>query len=51
MDNLLYFIAALLVILWVLGYYAFSLGGAIHFLLVVAVVVLVIKLLRGSNSR
>ncbi|MCE2733108.1 MAG: lmo0937 family membrane protein [Cyclobacteriaceae bacterium] len=51
MDNLLYFIAALLVILWVLGYYAFSLGGAIHFLLVVAVVVLVIKLLRGSTSR
>ncbi|MCZ8353881.1 MAG: lmo0937 family membrane protein [Chryseotalea sp.] len=51
MDNLLYFIAALLVILWVLGYYAFSLGGAIHFLLVVAVIVLVIKLLRGSNSR
>ncbi|MFO0505451.1 MAG: lmo0937 family membrane protein, partial [Chryseotalea sp.] len=41
MDNLLYFIAALLVILWVLGYYAFSLGGAIHFLLVVAVIVLV----------
>ncbi|MFN9499951.1 MAG: lmo0937 family membrane protein [Chryseotalea sp.] len=51
MDNLLYFIAALLVILWVLGYYAFSLGGAIHFLLVVAVIVLVIKLLRGSTSR
>jgi hypothetical protein len=41
-------LAALLVILWLLGFLAFNVaGGLIHILLVVAVIVLVLHFVRG----
>jgi hypothetical protein len=41
-------LAALLVILWLLGFLAFHVaGGLIHILLVVAVIVLVLHFVRG----
>ncbi|HWD40833.1 MAG TPA: lmo0937 family membrane protein [Fimbriimonas sp.] len=44
-------IIVLLVVLWLLGAFAVHVGGAfIHLLLLLAVVVLVIRLLRGSTS-
>jgi hypothetical protein len=43
-------IAVLLVLLWALGYFtATTMGGFIHLLLVVAVVIIVIRLLRGQR--
>lgn len=40
----------ILVVLWALGFFAIHLtGGLIHLLLVLAVVVLVIRLLRGGT--
>jgi hypothetical protein len=43
-------IAVLLVILWLLGMvYSYTLGGFIHILLVIAVVVVIIRVIRGRN--
>ena len=51
MGNILYVIAVILVIAWLLGYFAFHVtSGLIHILLVIAVVVFLIKLLGGSRS-
>ena len=41
-------LAALLVILWLLGFLAFHVaGGLVHILLVVAVIVLILHFVRG----
>ncbi|MGY4383060.1 type IV secretory pathway VirB2 component (pilin) [Pedobacter sp. UYP24] len=49
MGNLLYLIAVVLVIIWAIsflgGYYT---GGIIHVLLVIAVIAIILKLIRGA---
>jgi hypothetical protein len=46
----LYTIAVILLILWVLGLVtSYTLGGFIHVLLVIAVVVIVIQLIQGRR--
>ncbi len=51
MGNLLYVIAVILVIAWLLGYFAFHVtSGLIHILLVAAVIVFVIKLVTGNRG-
>lgn len=43
-------IAVILIILWLLGIVtSYTLGGFIHILLVVAVVVILIRVIRGEN--
>lgn len=43
-------IAIVLVILWVLGFLGFHiLGGFIHILLVLAVILFLIRIIRGEN--
>jgi hypothetical protein len=43
-------IAAVLVILWLLGVVtAFTLGGFIHILLVIAVIVVLVRVIQGKN--
>ena len=45
-------LAALLVVLWALGFLAFHIGGGlIHLLLVIAVVVIIFNFLRGRGAR
>lgn len=47
---MLWTIAVLLIILWFLGFVSsYTLGGFIHILLIVAIVVIVIRLLQGRN--
>ena len=51
MGNILYIIAVILVIAWVLGYFAFHVtSGIIHILLVIAVISVVLQLIRGNRS-
>ena len=48
---MLWTIAAILVVLWVLGFAsAYSMGGLIHILLVVAVVIVLFNLISGRRS-
>ncbi len=46
---MLYTIAVILLILWLLGFTAFHLGALIHLVLVVAIVLFVVGLLRGRS--
>jgi hypothetical protein len=47
---MLYTIAIVLIILWLLGMVtSFTLGGFIHVLLVIAVIMILIRLIRGEK--
>jgi len=46
---MLYLIAVVLVILWALGYFAFGVGAIIHVLLVIAVITILLRLIRGDK--
>jgi fatty acid desaturase len=47
----LWMIAVVLVLLWLLGGFAFHIGGGlIHILLVVALIVIVVNLLQGRRA-
>jgi hypothetical protein len=49
-NHMLYTIAVVLVILWALGLVtAYTMGGFIHVLLVIAVVVVLLRLISGRN--
>jgi Family of unknown function (DUF5670) len=49
MGNLLYIIAVILIIGWVLGYFAFHVGSFIHVLLVIAVIVILLRIIQGKK--
>ena len=49
MQNLLYLIAVLLVIFWALGFFVYSAGSLIHILLVIAVIAILLRLIRGKG--
>ena len=47
---MLYTIAAVLVILWLLGLVtSYTLGGFIHILLVVAIITVLVRVIKGEN--
>jgi hypothetical protein len=48
MGNLLYVIAVILIIAWAIGFLGYHAGGIIHILLVVAIVAILLKVIRGS---
>ncbi len=52
MVGLLWTIAVILFVLWLLGFLVFHVaGGLIHLLLVIAIIVVVWNLVMGSRSR
>lgn len=42
-------VLVVLLILWALGFFAFHVGGLVHVLLVIALVVLIIRLVQGRK--
>jgi hypothetical protein len=48
MQSLLYLIAVILIIGWVLGFFVYSAGGVIHILLVIAVIALLLGVIRRA---
>ncbi|MBC6990041.1 MULTISPECIES: lmo0937 family membrane protein [Hymenobacter] len=49
MGNLLYLIAVILVIIWAISFFGgFYTGGIIHVLLVIAIVAVLLRLIRGN---
>ncbi len=50
MGNLLYVIAVILIIGWLIGVFAYSAGGLIHVLLVIAIIAIVLRLISGRSS-
>ncbi len=50
MKDILWIIVVLLVIGWLFGFFLFpAIGGIIHILLVIAVIMVIYKLLTGRN--
>lgn len=49
MGNLLYIIAVILVIGWLVGFVGFHAGGLIHILLVIAVIAILLRLISGRK--
>lgn len=49
MSDLLYVIAVILIIGWLLGAFVFSVGNIIHVLLVIAIVAILLRLIRGRR--
>ena len=47
MGNLLYLIAIILIIGWAIGFFAFQVGGLIHVLLVIAIISIILRFIRG----
>ncbi|MCL9806254.1 lmo0937 family membrane protein [Flavobacterium amniphilum] len=49
MQNLLYMAAVVLVILWALGFFVYSAGSLIHLLLIIAVIAILLRLIKGKT--
>jgi predicted membrane protein len=49
MSSLLYFIAVILLIGWLVGVFAYSAGGLIHVLLVLAIIAVLFRLISGRG--
>ena len=49
MGNLLYVIAVILIIIWALGFFAYSIGSVIHILLVLAIISVLLNIIRGRR--
>lgn len=47
MSNLLYLLAVILVLFWAIGFFAYSAGGIIHILLVIALIAVLFRIIRG----
>jgi hypothetical protein len=48
MRSILYLIAVILLIGWILGFFVYSAGGLIHVLIVLAVISLILGLMRST---
>ncbi len=46
MNNLLYTIAVILIILWAIGFFAYTAGSIIHVLLVIAIIAILFRLIQ-----
>ncbi|MEW6469590.1 MAG: lmo0937 family membrane protein [Bacteroidota bacterium] len=49
MENLLYYIAVILVIVWAIGFLGYNAGGIIHILLVIALIAVLLRIIRGQK--
>ncbi len=49
MNNLLYILAVILVIFWAIGFFAYSAGGIIHILLIIAIVSVLLRFIQGDD--
>ena len=49
MKNLLYIVAFIFIIGWLVGYLGFHAGGAFHLLLVVAIIATLLRLMQESS--
>jgi hypothetical protein len=49
MGNLLYVIAVILIVAWAIGFFAYSAGGIIHILLVIAIIAVLLRVISGRR--
>lgn len=49
MGNILYIIAVILIIGWLVGFFAFHAGPLIHTLIAIALIVIIIRVIQGRK--
>jgi len=49
MGNLLYVVAVILIVAWLIGFLGFHVGGIIHVLLVIAVIAVLLRVIQGKK--
>ena len=49
MGNLLYLVAVVLIIFWAVGFFAYSAGGIIHILLIIAGISILLRIIQGNK--
>ena len=49
MGNILYLIAVILIIAWAISFLGYHAGGLIHLLLVIAVIAILLRVIRGAS--
>jgi hypothetical protein len=49
MGNLLYIIAVVLIIAWLIGLIGFQAGNIIHILLVLAIIAILVRIIQGRK--
>ncbi len=49
MGSLLYIIAVILIIAWLIGFVGFHVGSLIHILLVIAIIAVLIRVIQGRR--
>jgi hypothetical protein len=49
MGNLLYLLAVILLIGWAVGFFAYSAGGIIHVLLIIAIIAVILRFIQGRK--
>lgn len=49
MNSFLYILAVVLIIGWTLGFFFLNLGGLIHILLVIAIIAILLRIIRGKS--
>ena len=49
MRNVLYLIAVIIVIGWAIGFFAYSAGGIIHILLIIAIIAILLNVIQGRK--
>lgn len=49
MGNLLYIVAVVLIIAWLIGLVGYQAGGIIHILLVLAIIAILIRVIQGRK--
>lgn len=50
MGNILYLVAVILVVVWAVGFLGYNASGLIHILLVIALIAILLKVIRGAAS-
>ncbi len=49
MGNLLYIIAVILIIGWAIGFLGYHTDGLIHILLVIAIIAVILRIIKGNR--
>lgn len=49
MKDILYFMALLFIVGWVLGFFVFHTGAIIHLLLVIAIILIIVRVIQGKK--
>lgn len=49
MGNFLYVVAVTLLLFWAIGFIGYNIGGIIHVLLVIAVIAVLLRIIKGKE--